>query len=186
MSDEAMFDAHCLALGRLCVAWAEFDRNITNLASVLIGQGPEITACLFPGSENLKPRCESIKKLVAFAPPGGRPEWRDGITAIVSRAMMELASQRNRYIHDLWMDGSEGVVRLDTTTRLRRPQSHAAHEVVFGTWYQDETPLIVDLTIELDRITEQLLMIVVTIADHQREGRPLGQFPQPPPPAGPN
>lgn len=177
MSDEAMFDAHCLALGRLCVAWAELNRNITNLTSVLIGRGPEVTACIFPGSENMKPRCETVKKLVALNPPGETDEWREGLTSLMNHVLNNLAPRRNRYVHDEWLAGADSASRYDASARVEKEHASRERGVSFGRWHLDDSPNVENLTSELGEIVAQLTLTVVALAEHERTGQLLGPFP---------
>lgn len=174
------FDEHCRELGRLCLAWAELNRNITNLTSVLIGRGPEVTACLFPGSENMKPRCESVKKLVALNPPGSDEAWRDGLTSLMNHVLGDLTVRRNRYVHDEWFGGPDGIVRFDATTRLEKGQSRQKRGISFGRWYPDESAKVENLTAELRQLTDQLALTVIVLVEHECAEQPLGPFPPQP------
>lgn len=177
MSDPAIspsFDAHLRALGRLCITWAVLNRHLTDLASVLIGAGPEITAAIYSGNETLGPRCEAIKKLVVVRPPSEK--WQEKLTALVEQIQFQIGPLRNRFVHDEWHDGQDGITRIDFRTSLEKAQAHQKKTLRSARWHHDEAERVEQLVGEIELVTYQLHTAVIILSMHWREGRPLTPF----------
>lgn len=183
MSDPATsspsFDDHCRSLGRLCVAWAVLNRKLTDLASVLIGQGPEITACLFPGTENMKPRLESIRKMVVLQRPGD-DEWQARLLALVKLIQEPLSRSRNRYIHDEWHEGDRGLTRIEFGAVVDKSDPSRGPFIRAAQWHRDTTDQVEQLIRDIEQATEQLTLAVIILSDYRHEDRPLTPFWQAP------
>jgi hypothetical protein len=179
VSDPAILspsDTHLLAIGRLCLAWAKLSRKMTDLASVLIGAGPEIAACLFPGSENLKPRSESIKKLVVLLMPGRKVEWRDRLLALVKEVQEPIAKARNRYIHDEWHELPGAISRVEFNAWIDRSDTVAGPRLETSKWHIDTTEDIDALIARIEELDRLISLAVFSVAGWQREGPPPEPF----------
>lgn len=176
MSDPAIspsFDAHLRALGRLCIASAFMNRKLTDLVSVLIGAGPEVAASIFSGTENVNPRCEALKKLATFRAPNAR--WETQLTALAKRIQVDFARDRNRYIHDEWHDGPEGITRIDFRTSVGPPAPGEKPVLRSVQWHHDEAEKVEQLVDEIEAVTEQLQNAVFILVAW-RQGQRLKPF----------
>lgn len=177
MSEPAIspsFDAHLRALGRLCITWAVLNRHLTDLISVYIGQGPEITAALYSGNETLFARCEALKKLILVRPL--TEKWDAQLTALAGTIMQPLGRDRNRYVHDEWHDGDLGIVRIDFRTTREQPQSRQKMRLRSVQWYHDEAEKVRRLSDEIEIVTYQLHIATIILSMHWHEKRPLRPF----------
>lgn len=70
---------------------------------------------------------ERIATAKAFASqtPTAAPDFYARLEALLNRLDNELRTERNRYVHDLWManEAGPGFVRLQQRTIVSRPQS---------------------------------------------------------------
>lgn len=150
------------------------NRHLTDLASVLIGQGPEITAAIYSGNENLFARCEAIKKLIVVR--GLTDKWREKLTALVTTIQKDIGPARNRYVHDEWHDGHWGITRLEFRSTREKPQAFKKERLSTSRWHYGEAKKVRDLSGEIEIVTYQLQMACILISMHRRDKYPLRPF----------
>jgi hypothetical protein len=169
-------NAHFQAVGRLCLAWAVLNRKVTDLASVLIGAGPETTACIFPGSENMKPRYESIKKLAVLLMPGRDVEWRDRLIELVKEIQEPLANARNRYVHDEWSELPGAISRVEWNASIDRSDRRTGPRIRTTKWHIDTTEDIDRLIGRIKEVTSLVSLAVIAASEWRPGGLPPTPF----------
>lgn len=147
MSDPAIFDTHCMALGRLCVAWATIDRQLNDLLGAMIGCTPATTACITTGSESVSARCDIMRRLVHLEPLD--EAWAGHVKKLLDLVSNDLAPKRNRLIHDYWSFSDGTIVRLDRRALTAKPEAKAQIELTYDT--EHVTP-----PDEADNLTERV------------------------------
>lgn len=147
MSDPAIFDAHCMALGRLCVAWATIDRQLNDLLGAMIGCAPATTACITTGTESVSARCDIMTRLVHIEPLSDA--WASNVKKLLNHVSGDLAPKRNRLIHDYWSFADGTIVRLDRRASTAKQQSRKEIELTYDT--EHVTP-----PDEVDKLTERV------------------------------
>lgn len=167
-------DRHLLALGRLCVAWAVMDRKLTDVASVLIGRGPIVTAAIFPGAENMTPRSEAIKKLIVVEAPGD-VEWQKQLTSLVKDVAGRLARRRNRLTHDEWFQTENELVRIQWAARIDA-QEDGSSRLNAGQRTNENPDEVEGFVKEIERAAYQLSLAAITLSRWRREGQPPEPF----------
>ena len=151
MSDEAMFDAHCLALGRLCVAWAVINRQLNDLLGALTRATPAAVACITSSIDAVGSRCEMVRKLGYEDPIS--PEWAQLLDKTTIHIAQELAPRCNRYVHDYWCV-DEGALRApDRRARVRRAQSRQPIDLTFDVDQVTPTDAVDQLRTEVGQAT---------------------------------
>lgn len=147
MSDVAIFDAHCLALGRLCVSWSVVDRQLNDLLAAFTKASPAAVACITSSIDAVGSRCEMLRKLGYEDAVGD--EWSTAFDKLMVRLSQDLAPQRNRYVHDYW-SMTDGALRvLDRRARVGRGQSRESAKLT----YDAEGVVPVDA---VDRLCEEV------------------------------
>ncbi len=146
MSDPGIFEAHCLALGRLCVAWATVDRQLNDLLSALIGCSPAATACITTTVDGVAARCDIMGRLAYENPVSD--EWPSLFVRLLTNVNV-LAGKRNRYVHDFWGYTRGTLVRMDRRAFAKRPQSRQPVQLTYDA--EHVTP-----PGEVDRLTEEI------------------------------
>lgn len=150
------------------------NRHLTDLASVLIGAGAEITAAIYSGNETLSPRCEALKKLIVVRQLNRN--WQSKLTELVERVQFDIGPARNRYVHDEWHDGDFGITRIDFRTTLEKPQARQQRRLRTARWHYDEAEKVERLSGEIEIITYQIHIASIILSMHWHEGRPLRPF----------
>lgn len=172
--DTPSFDNHCHALGKLCIVWAVLDRKLTDIASVLIGLGPEMTACLFSGSESLNPRSEAIKKLLVRFPPSADADWCERLRDLIKNIQEKMGPRRNRYVHDEWTITPEATSRVQWGGHIHRGQGEEP-VLRYARIEEGTTTDLLSFIADVECTTILLTRAVISIG----EGRLLGQPPEP-------
>ena len=146
MSDPDIFEAHCLALGRLCVAWATVDRQLNDLMGALIGCSPAATASITSTADGVSARCDILARL-AYENPVSE-DWPELFGKLVQR-VTQLSAKRNRYVHDYWAFTKGTLVRMDRRASAKRPQSRQPVKLTYDTEH-------VTAPGEVDRLAEEI------------------------------
>jgi hypothetical protein len=147
------------------------NRKLTDLVSVIIGEGPGVTACIFSGTENVNPRCDALKKLATIRAPNAR--WEKKLIDLANRIRGPIASDRNRYIHDEWHDGPDGITRIDFRTSIGPPAPGEKPALRSARWHHEEAAKVEQLVGEIETVTHQLQAAVFILVGHWHEGQPL-------------
>jgi len=171
----ASLHAHYRSLGELCVSWAVLDRKLTDVASVLINRGPEVAACVFSSGENLKPRCEAIKKLVLIEPLFSESEWPARLTELVNTIQNKVAPRRNRFVHDEWYVGADEIVRVQLGSRVHK-EPHKSAELRYAQFHRSSTGEVDALIREVKTLTHQLTLVAIIITSARLVGGPVDSF----------
>ena len=135
MSEEAMeecsLEGHYTALGRLCVAWAVLDRQLNDLLAILLGCSSAAAACIASSNDAVAPRCEMMRKLVYEKPRD--VEWIGLFVNLMNLISQDLASKRNRFVHDYWSFTEGTLKRLDRRANISRAQSRTPIALAWDT-----------------------------------------------------
>jgi hypothetical protein len=120
VSATTISDTHCLALGRLCVAWAFVDRQLNDLIQYMIGCSDASAASIATVADGTASRCNLIKLLNHERPIS--EGWTAALHKLISE-IQEVAQVRNRYVHDRWELTDDSIVRIDRRAAARKGQS---------------------------------------------------------------
>lgn len=168
MSDPAIFEAHCLALGRLCVAWATIDRQLNDLLGAMIGCSPAVTACITTGTDSVTARCEILGRLAHEDPVS--EDWPQLFAKLLKR-VGEQAGKRNRYVHDFWGLSKGTLVRMDRRAFAKKPQSRQPMKIVFDTEHVTPPDEVDQLTEEIGKTAFMLHAALREVRDWRSEHR---------------
>jgi hypothetical protein len=123
-------DAHALAIGHVCFAWADLEVFTDSLLQVLIGvDGQQETAQAVTTNMDLRAKTEIIKA-VAYVKKPSDPWFKD-VIGIIDDIDLRLRPERNRDIHDYWMyNHPEEGVTTRYTSRARLKTSPRGHHTL--------------------------------------------------------
>jgi hypothetical protein len=166
VSDPAKFDAHCMALGKLCVAWAIVDRQLNDLLGALLGSSPTATACLASTVDAVGARCDIMRRLIHEDPL--TEEWVTLCTKMLVTVSDDLAARRNRYVHDYWSLTEGTLVRLDRRVIAKRPQSRQPVKLSFDSEHATPPDAIERLTEEIGQMVFLLHVAARDVRDWKK------------------
>lgn len=143
------FDDHCLALGKLCVAWAFIDRQMNDLVQAMLGCSQAAAASVSTIADSVAARTKIIRLLNAERPISVL--WTDAFDTLLKE--LDRASQtRNRFIHDRWELTPAGLVRIDRRASARRSQSRKPVVLDFDTEHATPPEAVEALTATIGKI----------------------------------
>lgn len=149
-----MFEAHCLSLGRLCVAWAVVDRQLNDLIAAFTKASPASIACITSSIDAVGTRCEMLRKL-GFEDPISE-EWASEFERTMWHLSQTIAPKRNRYVHDYWFLSEGTLKRLERRARAKKAQSRKPNELSFDT----ESIMPVDAVDQLTSEVGQMVFLL--------------------------
>ena len=127
----AYLDAHLKALGGMCWAFANLDNAISRLYEPVLQCSEEQAACIM--IDNLSTRRDQLNRLLHLEVdlPDEFVSW---VGRLLSRACDELASERNRCIHDCWTFNwsveRQSVARISKKPRLSKVPSRPRKQII--------------------------------------------------------
>ena len=131
LSEMKIMEEHGLAVGMLCMFWAQLDHTIVVLIERLLGLDEVTTACITSSARDTSHRCEIARRLVFLKAPND--DWRDCLTGILNRVQNELANKRNRYVHDDWTIENAELIQFERQVKILKPQSREALKLIHST-----------------------------------------------------
>jgi hypothetical protein len=113
-------DDHAHAIGYVCITWAvlevEVDKLLTMLAPLEFGEVSESIL----GNSNIRDKIKMLKALAFARKPEGADDWYEDIEKIINLIDGDLRSTRNRYAHDLWVQGVTPDLKVKNFYVVRR------------------------------------------------------------------
>jgi hypothetical protein len=133
MSEKPSLDRVYYAIGQTCDWWSTLEHLVHDLCL-------HLAQCLSPDfaksatnaplhialtNMGIRERIATAKAFASQAPTA-EPGFYSRLESLLNRLDNELRSERNRYVHDLWMlsDAGNGIERIQQRTIVTRPQSH--------------------------------------------------------------
>jgi hypothetical protein len=145
------YEAHCMALGNLCVVWATIDRQLNDLMAALIGCSPAATACIASAADTVGARCNIMRNLVHEDPIN--EEWAKLFVKMLTSISGDLAARRNRFVHDYWGFTEGTIVRLDRRATAKRQQSRAPIKLIYDTEHVTPPGAVAALSKEISQMS---------------------------------
>jgi hypothetical protein len=130
------------SIGGLALAWAALDSRVDELFEPLLECSEAQVTCILV--ENIGTRCEMVKKLLHVDPLP--PQWVEWAEALLNRTSGELASLRNRCIHDSWRISAERATRTHKKARVGKAQSRQKRLLSLKTEHETSAEDIKHLT----------------------------------------
>lgn len=146
------YNAVAQAIGELAMVWAALDAAVDELFEPLLECSDAQVACILV--ENINARCEMVKKLLHVEPLP--PKWVEWVEALLGRTSGELASRRNRFIHDNWTINSERATRSDKRAKVGKAQSRQKRALKFRTEHDANVE-------EIDRLAQQVITVALAL-----------------------
>lgn len=168
------YQNHLTSLGRLCTVWAKVDREINHLLAAMLKITDEQVACIAHELDGVAARCRLIKT-VALTFDNDR-EWRLALETLVNIISSDLGPKRNRYVHDLWIDRDEKMLKVDRRVHVGKAASFTDKLLSFDI----ESNVYYD---QVDTVTIQLILAAAELAKGRFDLE--GRTPDGPPPRVP-
>lgn len=160
------FDDHCLALGKLCVAWAFIDRQLNDLVQAMLGCSAAAAASVATITDSVAGRSKITRLLNAERPISDA--WTDAFHTLL-KELDRVAQLRNRLVHDRWELTSEGLIRIDRRASTRKAQSRKPIVLEFDTEHATRPEEVTELISEIGKIAFVLHCALRDQEDWRRE-----------------
>lgn len=109
------------ALGHLCMFWAHLDREVNYLIGALLGATEQQAACIATELSDVAPRCRLVRTLsYTLDVP---QDWRDALGELCNLISNSIGPQRNRFVHDNWMEAGTAMKKTDRRVKIAKSQS---------------------------------------------------------------
>ncbi len=177
-------DEHMKALGYFCLQFAILEFYLDLLIQALLDGDASLRRVLCQSIGQIGNRCDfAIKLLYAVPIEAAR---RDEIEVLINEIRTDLAPNRNRLIHDVWIGGehlstpSSHPFQVDERIWLKSPQSHLPKELISA--IERERPLqgILDLTERTNRVAGSIYTHMLNYAGwRQRHAKQPAAPPRP-------
>lgn len=164
---------HAEAVGSLCMFWAQLDLTLIVLIERLSELDEVTTACFTSTARDTSQRCEIARRLAFLKAPND--VWRDCLIGILSRIQNDLASKRNRYIHDDWEIKNDELIQFERRVKIQKPQAKEALKLFHLTPRTARPGEINDLT----SLVIELLVHVIFLGQDFVTWRKTGKQPVP-------
>jgi len=139
--DEASSEKLSLAIGNVCVAWSLIEAHVGiliahQIRAALRDQVNGMAATIFETmiqNMELRQRTQTAKAIAVGFSENVFPK----VETLMNRIDNELRTERNRYVHDLWLQEGEGLVRIKPGTfiqyeQARRPVANLERRTLFS------------------------------------------------------
>ncbi|MFN2098599.1 hypothetical protein [Altererythrobacter sp. MF3-039] len=158
------------AVGELCSSWAWLDRALDQMFEPILDCPTEQVACI--RSDNTGARCNMLSQLLhTIEIP---TEWHEWIDGLLTRARGELASRRNRIVHDAWILDESDIRRIDKRPALKSAQAGEPRSLSFDVEHEETAAKVHELISRVFTVTQALRHAHYAIS----HWRSQGQFPQ--------
>lgn len=174
---------HATALGYVCFTYANLEATINDLVEALLSCGQDARRAVVDATGNsIETRCNLILKLASIDPPSC--QWFDDLEALLTRVRSELAPERNRLIHDVWMPhidaGKVTLRQWDQRAFLKAAQSREPKKIAPPAEPERSLESVWDLVRRIQEIDYWIGMFSRTYA-RWKAGMRFGEFPSLPP-----
>ncbi|WP_139150000.1 hypothetical protein [Sphingobium yanoikuyae] len=172
MSGSTVFDAHCLALGKLSVTWAFIDRQLNDLLRAMLGCSEGAAASIATSADSIAARIKIVRLLNGENPISSA--WTLAFERLL-QTLEQTARTRNRYIHDRWELTQEGLVRIDRRAATRKPQSRHPIVLEFDTEHVTDPADVEALTSTVGKLVLVLHCAIRDQEDWREKGRTFNE-----------
>lgn len=154
-------------LGWLCATWARLDHTSTHLLDLILECGPERARCISTQLDPVASRMRLLKTLVmTFDHPAW---WTDAAIFWINRIEGDVASRRNRMIHDAWDFTEATPSRIDRRVKIGRKQAFQSAGLAIETVSKCSSAEIRELIVEISVCDVALVAIAAEITMGRRE-----------------
>jgi hypothetical protein len=149
---------HATAIGYMCICWASLDRRLHHcLADLKAFPSAKIGECITADAD-MRSRIAMLKGVAFVRKPDNK--WYDAFCAVLNRIDNEMRTERNRYIHDLWLHANlETAVKRSFKVEVSKSQAFRREL----TTEQDKTVSADDIwnfVYSIDRVSIRLALFV--------------------------
>jgi hypothetical protein len=161
---------HATALGYVCFTYSSLELAINQYVETLLPCSHDARRAIVDASGvTLATRCELVLKLASLRDPPAI--WFCDLEALLKRVRDELAPERNRLIHDVWLSGGGDIKQWDQRAFLRRAQAGEPKRIAPSAAPERSLPVIWDLVRRIQEVNVHLLMVWFTFLEWQETGR---------------
>ncbi len=171
-----LITAHEINLGRLCMTWAALDHQLDALFQPLLECSRKQVAALVGNIDNTAMRCEMLKRLIWVEAPS--EAWREWFVKVLDRTSGELASVRNRYVHDTWSIIGQPFTRTDRRAKVLQIQAHQPPQLVFDTKHAAAPGEVEKFVMAVSSVLAALAFATQDLRHWRKTGRPIEPSPQ--------
>jgi hypothetical protein len=113
---------HATAIGYMCIGWARLERRLHYcLVDLKAFPSATIGECITADAD-LRSRIAMLKGVAFARKPDNK--WYDAFCSVLNRIDNEMRSERNRYIHDLWLYANlETAMKRSFGVELTNPRA---------------------------------------------------------------
>lgn len=120
---------HARAIGYVCILWAAMESRIDQLLAALTPIDHDKIGEIFSANVDLREKLEIIKSAAFVRKPNDA--WFKAVEELANKVDNSLRSERNRYVHDAWLDKAGEIVRRTKQTTIKKPQAFKRELVTF-------------------------------------------------------
>jgi hypothetical protein len=115
-------EQHATAIGYVCFAWADLETEVDLFIETALGCTEDAARAVNSATGQFSHRCLLLYQIVSEKPPSS--EWLASFEQIYKEMTEELASARNRLIHDAWTARPEPR-QTDYSAHFGKPEAGA-------------------------------------------------------------
>jgi len=119
--EKAPFRQHATELGMIVVLWSRLELQLDILLLGLMEVKEPEAASIILGSMDLKNKVTAILALGFHRKPSDA--WFADLKKLMDEINGSLRNKRNSHMHDYWLGSEDEAFRLNTTPKVKRPQS---------------------------------------------------------------
>ena len=120
-------DAHALAIGHLCIAWANLEATVNHFMGELLGIGGSQFSDVLSANVDLRQKIQIVKGIGFLRKLS--PEWFERLQGALDVIDNVHRPERNRYVHDDWRPKAKWTLRERKRVAIRRRQSRKPLEI---------------------------------------------------------
>jgi hypothetical protein len=114
---------HATAIGYVCIHWSDLETHINLILSQVTPLPGDGAARCITNNADVRDKIQMLKAVGFLHKPSD--EWFEALSDVLDRIDNEIRPQRNRFIHDEWVDtGGPEPIRRTHKTALSKPQAY--------------------------------------------------------------